>query len=140
MAIAFCSIQVSESNDLECSNLVGYVRHCNHAGSASAHSDHDHQYGAESALRLPTPPPAVLWNDVFCPPLSYRERTSKAHDLKQHLRNRVRLLPATLSARQYRKLVEDWVHGHTQVGVSLIVAVHVTERDAGRQPAGPIRR
>jgi hypothetical protein len=136
MAIAFCSIEVSESNDLECSNLAAYVRHCNHAGRASA----DHQYGAGSAFRLPTPPPAVLWDEVFSRRLSYDERIGKASELKQHLRDRIRLLPASLPAQQYRQLVEDWVHGRPQVGVWLIVGVHAADHGAWRQHASPLRR
>ena len=134
MAIAFCSIQVSDfSDDLACSSFAAYADRCNHPVSASARTDHKHRYGGESALRPSTPPLGVLSNEVFSQLSSYGERPCEVSDLKQHLRDRIRLLPTTLSARQYRKLIEDWVHGRIQPGVSPIVAVHVTDHDAGRR-------
>jgi hypothetical protein len=130
MSIAFCSIRISDSNDdLSCS------------GDASVRPDHDQQYGAQSALRPPSPPLAVLWDEVFSRPLSHGERICKAYELKRRLRDRIRLLPVDLPAQQYREFVDDWVNGRsTQAGVSAIVAIHVSDHGAGRQLARPVRR
>ena len=125
MAIAFQTFRLlGSTDDRTCSGLAAYVCRCAGPINAPPRFDHEHQDGAESALRPPAPL-AVLWDEVFARRLSYGERICKAYDLNLRLRDVISLLPAELSARQKCQLLEDWVHGRfVQPSVSPAVAMH----------------
>lgn len=141
MAIALYSIHISgSSDDVARSGFAAYVRcYCRSSG-ASTSSDHDHPYDAEPGFR-PSAPLAILWDEVFSRRLSYGERICKAYELNLRLQDLISLLPAELSARQKRHLLEDWVHGRfVQLGVSPAVAMHVSVHRRQDRQQHPVRR
>jgi hypothetical protein len=142
MAIAFISAPVLGSNrDLACSAFAAYVCRRSPGEVAPKRSDLIYGFGAECALPLPAPPLAVLWDEVFSRRLSYGERICKAYELNLRLQDLISLLPAELSAREYRHLLEDWVQGRfVQPGAAPAVAMHVSIHRRQDRQQHPVRR